>query len=103
MKANYSDYIKLWNGLYMGVPLTDEKQSDNALTIFNYLKDGGAGKLMTRIGVGLSTKYINEVPVEHRLFYIAGENKGRTLTISEIENIGLLLLMYWKEIECQEK
>lgn len=99
MKANYTDYMKLWKRLYTGVALTEERLSDNALNLFNYLRDGGAGKLMNRIGVGLRTMVREGGPVKAEFVYTSGENNGRALTIGEVERIGMLLLFYWNEIE----
>lgn len=98
MKANYTDYMKLFNKLYLGVPLTEIKLSDNALQIARYLKDGGASELMKRIGIGLKQYVTVGKPIKTELYYISGCNAGRALTIDEIRHIGILLLIYWKEI-----
>jgi len=99
MKANYIDYMKLWNRLYSGVALTEERLSENALNIINYLRDGGAAALMNRIGIGIRIKYVDEKPVEYALQFTSGDNAGRQLSIDEVKHIGLLLMLYWNEIE----
>lgn len=98
-KANYIEYMKLFNRLYYGVALTEERLSDNVLNIFTYLRDHGAGKLMNEIGISLRMTMVNCKPVKHEFIYSKGENAGKRLEINEIRNIGLLLLKYWNEIE----
>lgn len=99
MKANYTDYMKLFNKLYVGIPLSDERLSDNALQIFNYLRDGGASDIMNMVHVGIRQHIEEGKPIKAELLYIGGEYAGKALSLREIENIGILLLMYWKEIK----
>ena len=99
MKANYTEYMKLFNKLYVGVPLTDDRLSDNALQIASYLRDGGASDIMKKVYIGLRHHRENDRPIKTELVYIDGEYAGRALNLREIENIGILLLMYWKEIK----
>lgn len=92
MKANYIDYHKLWRKLYMNVPLTPERLSENALAIRNYLVNNGALEITQKAGLGLRITEQGGKVVNREIVYLTGERKGQALNFKEIENIGLLLL-----------
>lgn len=92
MRANYIDYNRLWRKLYMNVPLTPERLAENALAIRNYLVSNGALEITRKAGLGLRTTEQGGKVINREIVYLTGENKGRALTLQEIERIGLLLL-----------
>ena len=64
---------------------------------FNII-DGGYGDILKALGIGIRAvekQYqllpeLNEV-IKRRFVFVGGENKGRELTINEIQNIGMFL------------
>ena len=92
MKANYIDYCKLYHKLYCNVPLTQERLSDNALKISQYLVKNGALEITRRAGLGIRTTEQGGEVVNREIVYLTGDRKGQALTFNEIERIGLLLL-----------
>lgn len=94
MTANYFDYHKLTESLFYGVPLTENHLNNATEKLRLYIVNGGAGEMVKALGIGIEIKTksndilkINEI-ISRRFIFTDGAQKGKYLTISEIENIG---------------
>ena len=91
MKGNYIEYKRLTDRLFYGVALTDKHMNDATEHIRRYLLNAGESALCDALGIGIMTHEINGELARKRFVFLNGENKGRELTIREIENIGFFL------------
>jgi hypothetical protein len=98
MTCNYFEYKHITKALFYGVALTDNHMNNATEQIRKYLVHGGAGDVVNALGIGIKIEE-NQCPlfpelnqiVKRRFVFVNGENKGRELTIDEIEGIGLFL------------
>lgn len=105
MTCNYIEYHKMTDRMFYGVPLTEAHLARCTETLRCYLTNGGAGKLMNKLGIGikLTTKQALLLPeeiVSERFVWLKGPRKGQLLERHEIEAIGMSLpggALYQKE------
>lgn len=96
MSCDYFTYRDITEKLFYGVALTESHMNNATEIIRQYLVDGGAGKLVNTLGIGIkvTTKKCVLLPLEvirRRFVWIKGERKGEELDINEIKNIGMFL------------
>jgi hypothetical protein len=98
MTCNYFDYKDMTDKMFYGVALTDNHLNNATEQIRKYLVNGGAGDVVKALGIGIKVEErqfqlfpeLNEI-IKRRFVFVDGENKGRELTINEIQGIGMFL------------
>lgn len=91
MRANYHDYMKLFDHLYCGKAMREPLLSENAECLRRYLVDGGAAETCSALGILFRTWSRNGNVYKRELCIAEGEDAPRPMTIREIQNIGLFL------------
>ena len=98
MECNYSEYQKLVHRLFYGVALTDNHMNQAIEQVRMYLVNGGGAEVMNSLGIGLKvvTQQFEAFPgldkeIKRCFVFLSGENKGRELTVREIETMGMFL------------
>lgn len=96
MTCNYFTYRDMTEKMFYGCALTNEHMNNAIEQIRVYLVNGGAGQILSALGIGIRVVTQEGIllprrVLERRFIYLSGENKGRELTISEIQAIGLFL------------
>ena len=91
MTCNYFEYRRMTEDLFYGVPLTDSHLNDATEKLRQYLINGRAEYIGNKLGIGIRTISNGSQIIRHRFIFISGDNKGRELSIHEIEGIGYFL------------
>lgn len=91
MKANAYEYLKMTDKMFYGVALTDEHMNNAVENIRKYLVASGALEIVDRLGIGMRIEERDGKVVRRRMIYLSGENRGKELSIHEMQNIGMFL------------
>lgn len=96
MICDYFTYRDMTENMFYGRALTNEYMNNAIEQIRIYLVNGGAGQILSNLGIGIrvvtqESVLLPKKVLERRFVYLFGEHKGRVLTIDEIQAIGLFL------------
>ena len=96
MSCNYFEYTEMTDKALYGVALTDAHLNNVTEQIRQYLVNGGAGEVLSGLGIGIRVVkrklvLLPEEVIYRRFVWISGECKGVELKIHEIKAIGMFL------------